>query len=132
MDENLTLQSVTTALGINYIAAWHMTQFGVVNETEINEDMRNGLLFEWLTFIDNYTDSYINNFEEAVMKLFINQLNDEVSIDLTPDELQRMIEDNSYAGTIIVLNMDEQERITSTINLRLTLKQYIELLELAV
>ena len=132
MDENLTLKSVTHALGINYMAAWHMTQFGVINETEINEDLRNGRLFEWLTFIDKYTDSYINNFEEAVIKLFIDQLNDEVSIDLTPDELQRMTEDNSYAGTIIVLNLDEQERIISTINLRLTLKQYIDLLELAV
>ena len=132
MDEINTLQNAADSLGINYMAIWHMTQFGVINETEIIEDLRNGQLFEWLTFIDTYTDSNINNHQEAVMKLFIDQLNDEVSIEFTPDELQRMIEDNKYAGTIIVLNLDEQERIISTINLRLTLKQYINLLELAV
>jgi hypothetical protein len=85
MDDNLTLLSVTTTLGINYMASWHMTQFGIINETEINEDLRNDLLFEWLTFIDLYTDSYTNNFEEVVMKLFIDELRDEVSINLTPE-----------------------------------------------
>jgi hypothetical protein len=132
MDENLTLQSVTTTLGINYMAAWHMTQFGVINETEIIEDLRNGELFEWLTFIDTYTDSNINNHEEAVMKLFIDQLSDEVSIDLPPEELQLMVDDQKYAGNIEVLNFDDQERVTSTITIRLTLSQYIDLLELAI
>lgn len=132
MEENLTLQGVTTTLGINYMAAWHMTQFGIINETEINEDLRNGLLFEWLTFIDLYTDSYTNNFEEAVMKLFIDELSDEVSINLTPEELQLMLDDQKYAGNIEVLNFDDQERVTSTITIRLTLSQYIDLLELAI
>jgi len=132
MDENLTLQSVTTTLGINYMAAWHMTQFGVINETEIIEDLRNGQLFEWLAFIDLYTDSNINNLEEAVMKLFIDELSDEVSINLPPEELQLMIDDQKYAGNIEVLNFDEKERVTSTITIRLNLTQYIDLLELAI
>lgn len=132
MDEINTIQDAADTLGINYIAVWHMSEFNVLNETKIIEDLRHGLLFEWLSFIDTYTDSNTNNHEEAVIKLFIDQLNDDVRIELTPDELQRMIEDNTYTGTIIVLNLDEQERIISTINLRLTLKQYINLLELAV
>jgi hypothetical protein len=132
MDENLTLQSVTTTLGINYMAAWHMTQFGVINETEIIEDLRNGQLFEWLAFIDRYTDSNINNLEKALMKLFIDQLSDDVSINLPPEELQLMIDNQKYAGNIEVLNFDEKERVTSTITIRLNLTQYIDLLELAV
>jgi hypothetical protein len=103
-----------------------------VNETEITEDLKNGLLFEWLTFIDMYTDSNINNLEEAVMKLFIDQLSDEVSINLPPEELQLMIDNQKYAGNIEVLNFDEKERVTSTITIRLNLTQYIDLLELAV
>ena len=132
MDEINTLQNAADSLGINYMAVWHMSQFNVLNETQIIEDLRNGLLFEWLTFIDLYTDSITNNFEEAVMKLFVDELSDEVSINLTPEELQLMIEDQKYAGTIQVLNFDIQERLTSTINIRLTLTQYIDLLELAI
>jgi hypothetical protein len=132
MDEINTLQNAADSLGINYMAIWHMSEFGVVNETEITEDLKNGLLFEWLTFIDRYTDSNINNLEEAVMKLFIDQLSDEVSINLPPEELQLMIDDQKYAGNIEVLNFDEKERVTSTITIRLNLTQYIDLLELAV
>jgi hypothetical protein len=132
MDEINTLQNAADSLGINYMAIWHMSEFGVVNETEITEDLKNGLLFEWLTFIDLYTDSNTNNFEEAVMKLFIDQLNDEVSINLPPEELQLMIDNQKYAGNIEVLNFDEKERVTSTITIRLNLTQYIDLLELAV
>lgn len=132
MDEINTLQNAADSLGINYMAIWHMSEFGVVNETEITEDLKNGLLFEWLTFIDLYTDSNTNNFEEAVMKLFIDELSDEVSINLPPEELQLMIDDQKYAGNIEVLNFDDQERLTSTITIRLNLTQYIDLLELAV
>ena len=132
MDEINTLQNAADSLGINYMAIWHMSEFGVVNETEITEDLKNGLLFEWLTFIDLYTDSNTNNYEEAVMKLFIDELSDEVSINLPPEELQLMIDDQKYAGNIEVLNFDDQERLTSTITIRLNLTQYIDLLELAV
>ena len=132
MDEINTLQNAADSLGINYMAVWHMSEFNVLNETEVIEDLRNGLLFEWLTFIDRYTDSNTNNLEEAIMKLFIDQLSDEVSINLPPEELQLMINDQKYAGNIEVLNFDDQERLTSTITIRLNLTQYIDLLELAV
>ena len=66
------------------------------------------------------------------MKLFIDELSDEVSINLPPEELQLMIDDQKYAGNIEVLNFDDQERLTSTITIRLNLTQYIDLLELAV
>lgn len=132
MKEISTLQDAADKLGINYMAVWHMSEFGVVNETEITEDLKNGLLFEWLTFIDLYTDSNTNNLESAVMKLFIDQLSDEVSIDLPPEELQLMIDDRKYAGKIDVLNFDCKERLTSTIAIRLNLTQYIDLLELAI
>ena len=47
MEEEInTLQDASRVLGINYIAVWHMTQFGALNETAITEDLSNGLLLE--------------------------------------------------------------------------------------
>lgn len=131
MSEINTLKDAADKLGINYMAVWHMSELNILNETEIIEDLRNGLIFEWLTFIFKHTDSYTNNHEEAVIRLFINQLSDDVSINLPPEELQLMTDDQKYAGKIEVLNFDNQERVTSTTIIRLTLNQYIDLLELA-
>ncbi len=68
-----TLRDVTVNFGINYMAAWHMIEFSVMNETQIAEDLKSGLIFEWLSFIDRYTDSNTNNFAEAIMKLFLTR-----------------------------------------------------------
>jgi hypothetical protein len=128
-DEILTLKDVTDALGINYIAAWHMTEFNVLNETEIIEDLRNGMIFGWLTFIDRYTDSNTNNFEDSIMRMFMDEINDNMIIDLPPIELQRMIDDENYAGSITFKNLDERDRVVSTFLIRLKLKQYLDLLK---
>ena len=128
-DEILTLKDVTDALGINYIAAWHMTEFNVLNETAIIEDLRNGMIFGWLTFIDRYTDSNTNNFEDSIMRMFMDEINDNMIIDLPPIELQRMIDDENYAGSITFKNLDERDRVVSTFLIRLKLKQYLDLLK---
>jgi hypothetical protein len=112
------------------MAAWHMIEFNVLNETQIGEDLKSGLIFEWLSFIDRYTDSNTNNFEEAVMKLFLNELSDVISIDLPIEELQLMFEDRNYAGKIVISNLDQKGRVTSIILFRLKLQQYLELLEI--
>jgi hypothetical protein len=125
-----TLRNVTLDFGINYMAAWHMIEFNVLNETQIGEDLKSGLIFEWLSFIDRYTDSNTNNFEEAVMKLFLNELSDVISIDLPIEELQLMFEDRNYAGKIVISNLDQKGRVTSIILFRLKLQQYLELLEI--
>ncbi len=125
-----TLRDVTVNFGINYMAAWHMIEFSVMNETQIAEDLKSGLIFEWLSFIDRYTDSNTNNFAEAVMKLFLNELSDVISIDLPIEELQLMFEDRNYAGKIVISNLDQMGRVTSTILFRLKLQQYLELLEI--
>ncbi len=80
MEEEIdTLLGASRILGINYSAVLHMTQFGVVNETAITEDLSNGLLYEWLEFIHDHTDSNTNDFEEAVINLFL-----EKTLKLTP------------------------------------------------
>ncbi len=132
IDQTPNLQVVSETLGISYVATRHMYEFGAVNETEVLRDLRKGLLFEWLTFINLYTDSNINDFEEIIVKLFLNDLSDNIIVDLSPDELEKMIEDRTYAGTIQIINYDEEEKEISRIPMRLTLHQYINFLEIGI
>jgi hypothetical protein len=43
-----------------------------------------------------------------------------------------MFEDRNYAGKIVIGNLDQKGRVTSTILFRLKLQQYLELLEIGV
>jgi hypothetical protein len=129
IEEPTNLELVSETLGISYVATRHMYEFGAVNETEVLNDLRNGLLFEWLTFINLYTDSNINDFEEIIIKLFLDDLSDKIIIDLSTEELEKMIEDGAYAGTIQIVNLDDAEVETSRIPIRLTLNQYNNFLE---
>ena len=129
IDQTPNLQVVSETLGISYVATRHMYEFGAVNETEVLRDLRKGLLFEWLTFINLYTDSNINDFEEIIVKLFLNDLSDNIIVDLSPDELEKMIEDRTYAGTIQIVNLDNEETEISRLPIRLPLNQYINFLE---
>jgi hypothetical protein len=132
IEEPTNLELVSETLGISYVATRHLYEFGAVNETEVLKDLRNGLLFEWLTFINLYTDSNINDFEEIIIKLFLDNLSDNIIVDLSSEELERMIEDRTYAGTIQVVNLDNQENEMSRIPIRLTLNQYINFLEIGI
>lgn len=130
IEEPTNLELVSDTLGISYVATRHMYEFGAVNETEVLKDLRNGLLFEWLTFINLYTDSNVNDFEEAIIKLFLDNLSDDFIADLTTDELKKMYEDETYAGTLQIINLDKEEKEISRIPIRLTLNQYINFLEI--
>jgi hypothetical protein len=135
MDEfDLTpdLKVVADTLGINHLATVQMFEMSVVNETLILEDLRNGLIFEWLTFINLHLRDYPQNFEDSIMKLFIDDLADDVSIEVTPEELDKMIDDRSYAGSIKVINLDLFNKEVDRILFRLTLRQYINLLEVGI
>jgi hypothetical protein len=66
------------------------------------------------------------------MKLFIDDLADDVSIEVTPEELDKMIDDRSYAGSIKVINLDLFNKEVDRILFRLTLRQYINLLEVGI
>ena len=110
IDQTPNLQVVSETLGISYVATKHMYEFGAVNETEVLNDLRNGLLFEWLTFINLFTDSNVNDFEDIIIKLFLDDLSDNISVDLSPDELEKMIKseqillekfsNNNYQATL--------------------------------
>lgn len=131
MDEEInTLQDASRVLGINYIAVWHMTQFGVINETAIIEDLSNGLLYEWLQFIYDHTDSNTNDFEEAVIKLFLDLLGENMELILLADELDRMTADRDYAGIMAAIIQDSNNNEIERIPIRLNLRQYILFLEL--
>lgn len=131
MEEEInTLQDASRVLGINYIAVWHMTQFGVLNETAITEDLSDGLLYEWLEFIADYTDTNTNDLEEAVVKLFLNLLGDNMELILLADELDRMTADSDYAGIMAVIIQDSSNNEMERIPIRLKLRQYILFLEI--
>jgi hypothetical protein len=131
MEEEInSLLDASRVLGINYIAVWHMTQFGVVNETAITEDLSNGLLYEWLEFIYDHTDSNTNDFEEAVIKLFLDLLGENMELILLADELDRMTADSDYAGIMAVIIQDSSNNEIERIPIRLKLRQYILFLEI--
>jgi hypothetical protein len=123
------LKVVADTLGISYIATRHMYEMSVINETLIRDDLRKGLLFEWLTFINLHLQHHPHDFEQSAMKLFIDDLGDETSIDVSTEELDKMLEDRSYAGSIKAINLDQNHEEVDRILFRLTLRQYINLLE---
>ena len=122
---------VADTLGINHLATVQLYEMSVINETLILKDLRNGLIFEWLTFINLHLRDYPQNFEDSIMKLFIDDLADDVSIEVTPEELDKMIDDRSYAGSIKVINLDLYNNEVDHILFRLTLRQYLNFLEVA-
>jgi hypothetical protein len=126
------LKVVADTLGINHLATVQLYEMSVINETLILEDLRKGLIFEWLTFINLHLRDYPQDFEGSIMKLFIDDLADDICIEVTTEELDKMIDDRSYAGTIKVINMDLFNNEVDRILFRLTLRQYINLLEVGI
>jgi hypothetical protein len=131
MEEEIhTLQDVSRILGINYMAVWHMSEFNVFNETEISEDLNNGLIYEWLQFIHDHTDSNTNNHEKAVIELFLKLLGDNMELILSTDELQRMKADSEHPGFMVAIKKDQNNNEIERIPIRLKLDQYILFLEI--
>ncbi len=130
MNEIYTLKDATDLLGINYMAAWHLQEFSVFNETEIQEDLNRGLIYEWLQFIYDHTDSNTNNHEVAVIELFLKLLGDNMELILLTDELQRMKADSKHAGFMVAVKQDENYNEIERIPIRLKLDQYILFLEI--
>ena len=131
MEEEIhTLQDVSRILGINYMAVWHMSEFNVFNETEISEDLNNGLIYEWLQFIHDHTDSNTNNHEEAMIELFLKLLGDNMELIVSDVELEQMIADNKHAGLMVAVKKDTNDKEIERIPIRLKLDQYILFLEI--
>ena len=124
------LRVVANTLGINYLATVQMYQMSVVAETLILKDLKKGLIFEWLIFINLHLLDHPSNFEQSVMKLFSNDLGDPVSIKVSTEELDKMLDDRSYAGLIKAINWDQNNYEVDRILFRLTLTQYIKLLKI--
>jgi len=120
---------VAETLGINHKATLQMYEMSVVNETLILTDLRKGLIFEWLTFINLHLREHPSDFEQVIMKLFSDDLGDFIKIDVSAEELDKMLDDRTYAGSIKVINMDSFNNEVDRILFRLTLRQYINFLE---
>ena len=125
------LSVVADTLGINHLATVQMHDMSVVNETLILEDLRKGLIFEWLTFINLHLPDHPQDFEQVIMKLFSDDLGDDISMDVSTEELDKMIGDRSYAGSIKLINLDLYNNEVDHILFRLTLRQYLNFLEVA-
>ena len=123
---------VADTLGINHLATVQLYEMSVINETLILKDLRNGLIFEWLTFINLHLRDHPHDFEQVIMKLFVDDLGDDVSIDVSTEELDKMLDDRSYAGSIKLINLDLFNNEVDRILFRLTLRQYINLLEVGI
>ena len=120
---------VAETLGINHKSTLQMYEMSVVNETLILTDLRKGLIFEWLTFINLHLREHPSDFEQVIMKLFSDDLGDFIKIDVSAEELDKMLDDRTYAGSIKVINMDSFNNEVDRILFRLTLRQYINFLE---
>ena len=130
LDLTPNLKVVADTLGINFLATVHMYETSVINETLILKDLRKGLLFEWLIFINLHLLDHPSNFEQVVMKLFRDDLGDLVSIEVSTEELDKMLDDRSYSGLITAVNLDQKNYEADRILFRLTLNQYIKLLKI--
>ena len=124
------LKVVANTLGINYLATIQMYQMSVVAETLILKDLKKGLIFEWLIFINLHLLDHPSNFEQSVMKLFSDDLGDFMRIDVSAEEIDKMLDDRSYAGLIRAINLDQDNYEVDRILFRLTLTQYIKLLKI--
>lgn len=125
MNEIYNLQDASNVLGINSLAIKHMTQFNIVNETAIIEDLQNGLLYEWLKFIDLYTDSNTNNHERKILGLFLSVLSSNFNILVTQIELGRMESNDRYPGRVTFLILDQKGYELSRLNTNLNYYQYL-------
>jgi len=124
------LKVVANTLGINYPATVHMYQMSAVNETLILKDLKKGLIFEWLIFINLHLRDHHHDFEQVIMKLFSDDLGDPVRIDVSAEEIDKMLDDRSYAGIIKAINLDQNNYEVDRILFRLNLTQYIKLLKI--
>ena len=109
LDLTPDLKVVADTLGISYIATRHMYEMSVVNETLILDDLRRGLLFEWLTFINLHLLDHPHDFEQFIMKLFIDDLGEQISIDVSTEELDKMLEDQE----IVRVKQDIAKKLTA-------------------
>ena len=123
LDLTPNLNVVADTLGINFLATVHMYETSVINETLILKDLRKGLLFEWLIFINLHLLDYPSDFEYSVMKLFSDDFDDFVQINVSMEELDKMFDDRSYAGLMKIINSDH-------ILFRLTLTKYLKFLKI--
>ena len=126
-----TVHDIAEDFGINHLAAWQLAEFGTIDETAIINDLKNGLLYQWLRFVSEQQKNKSQSYQQKILHLFLLSLSDNFSLLITPKELERMINYDEYPGRFQVINYDSDGKELRKIKSRLTLDQYIYFMEIA-
>lgn len=126
-----TIHDIAEDFGINHLATWQLAEFDTVDEAAIINDLKNGLLHEWLRFVSEQQKNKSKLYQQQILQLFLLSLSDNFSLLITPKELERMINYDEYPGRITVINYDSDGKELRKIKSRLTLDQYIYFMEIA-
>lgn len=127
----ITMHDIAEDFGINHLAAWQLAEFDTIDETAIINDLKNGLLHEWLRFVSERKKNKSKLYQQQILQLFLLSLSDNFSLLITPKELERMINYDEYPGRFTVINYDSDGKELRKIKSRLTLDQYIYFMEIA-
>ena len=126
-----TVHDIAEDFGINNIASWQLAEFDTIDEAAIINDLKNGLLHEWLRFVSERKKNKSKLYQQQILQLFLLSLSDNFSLLITPKELERMINYDEYPGRFTVINYDSDGKEFRKIKSRLTLDQYIYFMEIA-
>ena len=98
------ISKVANQLGINTNAAISLVTSDTFNNQVIKEDLANGLYEQWHYFINQYTDTLNNNYEEELLQSLIKVgiMNDFVSVRITKKDLLKKVKDPEFTGEVLV------------------------------
>jgi hypothetical protein len=129
MKNNLTINDALCQLGINSKAARQLSVNDTFDYTSITEDIKNGLILEWLYFIDYYTDTLQNNYEDLVLEIFFNEMSDQVFVDISESELYKMYKDPNYKAVVRIIDSVIQHNKLGKYVIKLNLAEYEKLIK---
>jgi hypothetical protein len=98
------ITAIANQLGINTNAAISLVTSDTFNTEVIKEDLTNGLYDQWHYFINQYTDTLNNNYEEELLQSLIEVgvKNDFVGVRISKKELIKTVADPEFRGEIII------------------------------
>lgn len=98
------IPAIANQLGINANAAISLVTSDTFNTEVIKEDLANGLYDQWQYFINQYTDTLNNNYEEELLQSLIEVgvNNDFVGVRISKKELIKTVADPEFRGEVII------------------------------
>ena len=98
------ISAVANQLGINANAAISLLTTDTFNTEVIKEDIANGLYYKWQYFINQYTDTLSNNYEEKLLQSLIEVgvKNDFVGVRISKKEFLKTVSDPEFRGEVLI------------------------------